>query len=45
MGDPARAGSMYGMPLPGRSGALPAVFDVDEDGAVHVSDDDVIELD
>jgi hypothetical protein len=45
VGDPARAGSMYGMPLRGRSGGLPGVFEGDADGAVHVSDDEIVVLD
>jgi hypothetical protein len=45
VGDPSRPGSMNGMPLPGRSGGLPAVFDGDAAGVLHVSDDDVVELD
>jgi hypothetical protein len=46
VGDPTVPGSMNGMPPPGRSGSLPAVFDGDEEGALHVSDGeaDVVEL-
>ena len=46
VGDPSVPGSMNGMPPPGRSGSLPAVFDGDEEGALHVSDSeaDVVEL-
>ena len=43
--DPARPGSMNGMPPKGRSGGLPAVFDGDEDGALCVSDSDVLVVD
>ena len=45
VGDPSCAGSMNAMPSKGRSGGLPAVFDVDDDGALHVSDDEVVVLD
>ena len=45
VGDPSVAGSMYGMPPKGRSGGLPAVFDGDEDGALVLSDSDVVVLD
>ena len=36
---------MYSMPPAGRSGGLPLVFDGDDDGALVVSDDDVVVLD
>ncbi len=45
VGDPSRPGSMNGMPVRGRAGGLPAVFDGDEDGAVRLSDDEVVVLD
>ena len=45
VGDPSRAGSMNGMPVRGRAGGLPAVFDGDDDGALVVSDSDIVVLD
>ena len=45
VGDPSRPGSMNGMPVRGRAGGLPAVFDGDDDGALVLSDSDVVVLD
>jgi hypothetical protein len=44
VGDPSVRGSMFGLPLPGRDGGVPAVFSTDASGAMLLEDEEEVVL-